>query len=292
MAYSCELCPRRCGADREQTMGFCGVPLRLRCARAALHYWEEPCISGREGSGTVFFSGCTLGCVYCQNYEISHGGEGREITPEKLADIFRALYDAGANNINLVTGTQFTPLILEAFSLYRPPIPVVWNSSGYERVETLRMLEGLVDIYLPDLKHVSPALAALCADAPDYFEYASKAVIEMCRQTGLPVYDERGIMQKGTIVRHLILPGCTADSRKVLDFIAENLPEGTPVSLMRQYTPIEACRVRGLERRITDREYRRVQDYYEALGLSGFTQDAESAEKCYTPPFDLTGILD
>ena len=286
----CRLCPRRCGVDRKVKRGFCGMGEMPKVARAALHFWEEPCISGTRGSGAVFFSGCTLRCAYCQNWPISHEGQGKEITPARLADVFRALEDQGAHNINLVTATPFIPAVLEALSLHRPGIPVVWNTGGYETVETLKMLEGAVDIYLPDLKHVSPRLSALCAGAPDYFDVASAAILEMCRQTGKNVYDDAGIMQKGVVVRHLILPGCTTDSCRVLDFIAEKLPKGIPVSLMRQYTPIPECTVPGLDRRITDREYERVLSHFQALGLSGYTQEKGSASLAYTPPFDLTGV--
>ena len=212
--FICHLCPRDCGADRyeDKGAGYCGAGLLPRVARAALHYWEEPCISGTRGSGTVFFSRCTLGCCYCQNYEISHGGFGQIVTAARLADIFRSLYDQGAHNLNLVTATPYWPAVREALDLYRPPIPVVWNTGGYERVETIAAMKGYVDIFLPDLKHVSSRLSALCAGAPDYFEAASKAVKAMCAQAGPPVYDSAGMMQSGVIVRHLILPGCTVDS--------------------------------------------------------------------------------
>lgn len=286
----CYLCPRACGVDREAETGYCGMGKQPRVARAALHFWEEPCISGTRGSGAVFFSGCTLRCAYCQNHPVSHEGAGKEITARRLSEIFQMLFEQGAHNINLVTGTQFAPAILEALSLYRPPVPVVWNSGGYEALETLKMLEGAVDVYLPDLKHVSPRLSALCAGAADYFAVAGKAIGEMCRQTGRPVYDENGLMQRGTLIRHLILPGCTTDSCRVLDYIAEGLPEGTPVSLMRQYSPVPWCAVPGLDRRVTDQEYARVLARFEALGLSGYTQEKESADGAYTPPFDLTGV--
>ena len=287
---ACTLCPRRCGVDRSEKTGFCGMGEMPKVARAALHFWEEPCISGARGSGTVFFSGCTLRCAFCQNYEISHLGQGKEITVQRLADIFSMLEDQGAHNINLVTATPFVPAILAALEIRKPGIPIVWNTGGYESIGTLKMLEGIVDIYLPDLKHVSPRLSKLCAGAPDYFEVASRAIQEMCRQTGPAVYDENGMLQKGVIVRHLILPGCTMDSRKVLDFIAENLPKGTPVSLMRQYTPSPYCKIPGLDRRITDAEYDRVLAHFQALGLTGYTQEKESADSAYTPPFDLTGV--
>lgn len=286
----CTLCPRRCGIDRSVKKGFCGMGETPRIARAALHFWEEPCISGTRGSGAVFFSGCTLGCVYCQNYEISHEGRGKDVSVHRLAEIFRMLEDQGAHNINLVTGTPFVPAILDALEIHRPGIPVVWNTGGYETLETLKLLEGAVDIYLPDLKHVSPRLSKLCAGAADYFAVASAAIREMCRQTGPEQYDENGMMRRGVIVRHLILPGCTGDSIRALNFIAESLPAGTPVSLMRQYTPIPQCAVPGLDRRLTDREYRRVLDHFRLLNLSGFSQEKEAADKAYTPPFDLTGV--
>ena len=288
----CNLCPRKCDAVRtdDSGAGYCGAGWQPRVARAALHFWEEPCISGTRGSGTVFFSHCTLRCRYCQNYEISHEGVGKDISVERLSRIFRELYEQGAHNINLVTGTPYLPAIRKALDLYRPPIPIVWNTGGYERAETVRALKGYVDVFLPDIKHVSSRLSALCADAPDYFKYASDAVKTMCEQAGPPVYDEDGLIKSGVIVRHLILPGCTVDSMRVLDFIAEQLPQGTPVSLMRQYTPIMQCGIPGLQRRITDREYRRVYEHMLELGLSGYTQEKTSAEKEYTPPFDLTGV--
>ena len=289
MSANCHLCPRECGADRNEKKGYCGMGLSPRLARAALHFWEEPCISGAQGSGTVFFSGCTLRCAYCQNYPISHQGEGKEITVARLADIFRMLEDQGAHNINLVTGTPFVPQILSALEIYRPSIPIVWNCGGYEKVDTVNMLSGAVDIYLPDFKHFSPRLAKLCAGAPDYFDHAAAAIQEMRNQTGRAVYDENGIMQKGTLIRHLILPGCTMDSCRILRYIAEKIPD-TPVSLMRQYSPVSWCQIPGLDRKITDQEYDRVLACYQELGLSGYTQEKESATTAYTPAFDLTGL--
>ncbi len=286
----CFLCPHRCGVDRSAARGFCGMGERPRVARAALHFWEEPCISGARGSGAVFFSGCTLRCAYCQNFSISHGGEGQDISAQRLADIFKELEAQGAHNINLVTGTPFVPAILDALEMYRPSIPIVWNTGGYETLETLKLLEGAVDIYLPDLKHVSPRLSKLCANAPDYFEIASAAILEMCRQTGEAVYDADGMMQKGVIVRHLILPGCTGDSIRALDFIAERLPQGTPVSLMRQFTPEPWCAIPGLDRRVTDAEYGRVLAHFEMLDLPGYTQEKEAADGAFTPKFDGTGV--
>lgn len=288
----CTLCPRMCAAERADLSGagFCKMGALPKLARAALHLWEEPCISGTRGSGAVFFSGCTLRCAYCQNAPISHEGAGSQVSVRRLADIFRALVDQGAHNINLVTGTQFTPAILDALDLYRPPVPVVWNSGGYERVETLRMLKGAVDVYLPDLKHISARLSALCAGAPDYFAFAGPAIKEMCAQTGTPVYDGDGLMLRGTLIRHLILPGCTVEAARVLDFIHDELPTGTPVSLMRQYAPMPSCKVKGLDRRVTDKEYARVLDHMLALGLPGYTQEKDSATRAFTPAFDGTGV--
>ena len=284
----CTICPRNCAADRTPELGngFCRMGSDPVIARAARHDWEEPCISGTRGSGTVFFTGCVLRCAYCQNGEISHRRLGKRITVQELADTFKRLEGEGVHNINLVTPTHFAPAIISALELYRPNIPIVWNSGGYEKVETLRMLEGIVAIYLPDLKHITPAMGKLCAGAPDYFEYASKAIQEMCRQTGPAVYDNNGIMLKGTLVRHLILPGLTGESIKLLDWIAENLPEGTTVSLMRQYVPMNEVSIPGLNRRITEKEYRRVRDHMLSLGLPGYEQDALSADAAYVPPFE------
>lgn len=282
----CELCPRRCGADRETRPGFCGLKKELRIARIAPHLWEEPPISGQRGTGAVFFSGCTLRCVYCQNGEISHGCAGRTFTPRELANALKRLTDLGMHTISLITGTPFVPQILEALALYRPPLPLVWNSSGYETVETLRMLEGTVDVYLPDLKHYSARMGRLCAGAPDYFAAASAAIREMCRQTGSPVLGEDGILRRGTLIRHLILPGLTGESMKLLTWIRDTLPEGTPVSLMRQYIPCNGVSVPGLDRRITEQEYRRVLAHMQALSLPGFVQEAEAADRDFIPVFN------
>ena len=255
-------------------------------ARAAPHLWEEPPISGIRGTGAVFFSGCTLRCVYCQNGEISHRNAGRLFTPRELSDTLKRLADLGVHTLSLITGTPFIPRILDALELWRPPLPLVWNTSGYERVETLRRLEGVVDVYLPDLKHFTARAGQLCAGAPDYFTAASAALKEMCRQTGSPVYDEGGIMLKGTLVRHLILPGFTGESLRLLTWIRDELPSGTPVSLMRQYIPCNGVSVPGLGRRITPREYRRVRDHMLALDLPGFLQEPDSADRDFIPVFN------
>lgn len=258
----------------------------MRIARIAPHLWEEPPVSGTRGTGAVFFSGCTLRCVYCQNAEISHRGAGRPFTPRDLSEALRRLADLGVHTVSFITGTPFVPQILDALELWRPPLPLVWNTSGYETVETLRRLEGAVDVYLPDLKHFSARSGQLCAGAPDYFTAASAALKEMCRQTGAPVYGEDGIMTRGTLVRHLILPGLTGESLRLLTWIRDELPPGTPVSLMRQYVPCNGVSVPGLDRRITDREYRRVRDHMLALDLPGFLQDAASADKEFIPVFN------
>lgn len=287
----CILCPRLCGVDRTERVGYCGSGSLPKVARAAKHHWEEPCISGTEGSGTVFFSGCTLGCVFCQNREISRGGTGREVTVEHLADIFKRLEGQGVHNLNLVTPTHFTPQILQALELAKPTVPVVMNCGGYERVETLRQWEGKVQVYLPDLKYFSPELSAKYSAAPDYFAVASKAIMEMHRQQPQLVW-EGDLLKSGLIIRHLVLPGCMKDSLKVLDFLDKNLPKDSfLLSLMSQYTPTENCKqFPEINRRVTTYEYRKVADRAAELGFSGFAQDRRSAKEEYTPPFNLEGV--
>ena len=290
--FLCSLCPRRCGALRTGTEGggFCGMPALPVVARAALHFWEEPCISGTQGSGTVFFSGCNLGCVFCQNGSISHGRFGRPVTIPRLREIFQELIAQGAHNINLVTPTHFAPAIREA--LETPlAVPVVWNSGGYELPETLRTLEGKVQIYLPDLKYADSALAARYSGAADYFETATAAIREMFRQVGRCVWDADGVLQRGVIIRHLLLPGALENTKAVLDWIAGTFPAGSVlVSLMSQYTPQPGAE--GLLRRkVTGAESRAARAYMENLGLTaGYYQDSSSAREEYTPPFDLTGV--
>lgn len=284
----CTLCPRQCHAERTsgKGTGFCRLPETLLIARIQPHLWEEPPISGQRGTGAVFFSGCTLRCVYCQNGDISHRNEGRIFTPGQLADSMRRLVDAGMQTVSLITATPWLEAVLEALELYRPPVPLVWNTSGYETVETLKRLEGIVDVYLPDFKHYSEKMGQLCAKAPDYFTAASAALKEMCRQTGPAQYDEEGIMRKGVLIRHLILPGLTGESIRLLDWIAENLPAGTPVSLMRQYLPCNNVNIPGLTRKITEREYQRVRQHMIGLGLPGFLQEAVSADEGFIPLFN------
>ena len=289
--YICDACPRACHAQRGETgSGFCRMGAEPMLARAALHFDEEPVISGDCGSGAVFFSGCALRCRFCQNYSISHDGFGKTISVERLREIYFELIGQGANNINLVNPTHFTDAILESLE-GGLPVPVVWNTGGYERVETLRRLEGKVQVYLPDLKYISPDSARKYSAARDYFDYAAPALREMLRQTGPVVLDENGLIQSGVIVRHLILPGCTEESIAILDWIAENLP-GAWVSLMAQYLPFgNVAGVDALDRRLTQEEYDRVVDHLMELGLEdGFVQELSSSDEKYIPAFDLTGV--
>ena len=295
-AFSCAACPRRCGALRKPAQpsgGFCGMPAGFVVARAALHQWEEPCISGQHGSGTVFFSGCSLRCVYCQNQQVSLGRYGALVTEENLLRMFDRLIEQGAHNLNLVNPTHYAPMLAKALKKYCSPVPVIYNSGGYERVEMLKALEGLVDIYLPDLKYVDSAVSLRYSGAADYFDYASKAILEMSRQVGKAAFDKNGVMKKGLIVRHLILPRNTAQSIKALTWIHENLPEGTLGSLMCQYTPCgELENFPELQRRLTRREYEKVVDQMLELGLTGgYLQELSSAKEEYIPPFDLTGVI-
>ena len=298
----CTLCPRACGADRAagQT-GLCGAGDTLRAARAALHHWEEPCLSGDPeaptGSGTVFFSGCALGCCYCQNYGISQEGQGRPLTEARLAEIFLELQAKGARNINLVTATQWLPWVLPALDSARRRglrLPVAYNTGGYETVQTVQALAGYVDIWLTDFKYDSPALAAELSRAGNYPAVADRALRAMLRQTGAPVYDPEGYLRRGVIVRHLVLPGQAADSQAVLRRLAAvRRQEKVPflLSLMSQFTPFYHAADHGLGRRITSYEYRKVVDAALALGLTdGYMQEKSSAREEYTPPFDGEGL--
>ena len=290
----CNLCPRMCGArrDAKRGNGYCRMGAMPVVARAALHFWEEPCISGTKGSGTVFFTGCSLQCVFCQNEQISVRREvGRALTARELSDVFFRLIEQGAHNINLVNPTHFASGIAEALRFRPLPVPVVYNSGGYERAETLRMLEGLISIYLPDYKYRDSALSQRLSGAADYPEHAAEAILEMVRQTGPASFDGDGMLQRGTIVRHLILPGHTRNSIEVLDWLKENLPEGTLVSLMAQYVPCgRAADYPEIDRRITKREYEKVQQHLFALGLDGYVQERKSAKKDFIPPIDLEGL--
>jgi len=284
----CDQCPRKCGAQREEysSGGVCGAPLLPKIARAELHFWEEPAISGTNGSGTIFFSGCPLKCVFCQNQPISRGGVGQVVSVERLAELMRELEQKGAHNINFVTPTHYTHAIREALTIYRPAIPIVYNCGGYESVEALKELEGLVDIYLPDLKYSDDALAQSFSKAGDYFATATAAICEMFRQTGKAEFDENGMMTRGTVVRHLILPGYVKNTIGVLKWLRDHLPEVT-ISVMAQYFPIGKFPEHPeLERPITAREHERVLSFLEKNGMTdGWVQDRESADASYVPEF-------
>ncbi len=293
--YPCNLCPRRCGADRKTSSGYCGCGSGIKLARAAPHFWEEPCISGTRGSGTIFFSGCGLKCCYCQNYKISGEGFGREVTEERLARILLELQEKGVHNINLVTASQYLPGILRALDIAKLAlhIPIVWNTGGYERIEAIRALEGYIDIYLPDIKYFSPQLSQEYSKAKDYFDITSAAVKEMIEQTGAVEYDAQGVMLRGVIIRLMVLPGHREDSIAILRWISDNLPKGRYLlSLMSQYTPVyKASEHSGINRRVTTFEYDSVVNEALKLGLdNGFIQQRSSAKKEYTPRFDLEGV--
>lgn len=284
----CDQCPRNCRIERspQKSGGICGAPALPKVARAELHFWEEPAISGKNGSGTIFFSGCPLKCVYCQNSEISRGGVGEIITVERLAELIRDLEEKGAHNINFVTPTHYVHAIKAALSIYRPKIPIVYNCSGYEKVETLRFLEGIVDIYLPDMKYSDNTLAQKFSKAGDYFETATAAIREMYRQTGTALYDHEGMLQKGTVVRHLILPGHVRNTIGVLKWLRDELPEVT-ISIMSQYFPIGNFPDQPeLERPITPKEQERVLHFLNKNHMTnGWIQDLESADASYVPQF-------
>lgn len=311
--HDCTLCPRNCHADRANGQtGYCGETDQIRAARAALHMWEEPCISGQAGSGTVFFSGCNMGCVFCQNHTISKGTTGKRISPERLGDIFLELQAQNACNINLVTPAHFIPQIKKALEYAKTSglsIPVVYNTSSYEKADTLKELDGLIDIYLPDLKYISPALSKKYSFAEDYFIYASSAIQEMVRQAGPPVFapqplsetesgedDYSGpLMKKGVIVRHLMLPGCMEDSRKVLEYLYSTYKNDIYVSIMNQYTPIpsylDAQAYPELNRTVSPKEYDKLTDYALRIGIeNGFIQEGTTCLESFIPLFDCSGI--
>ncbi len=298
MEKRCNLCPRRCNVLRAKgERGACGMGDTVRVARAALHPFEEPCISGTRGSGTVFFVGCSLGCIFCQNQAIREPAVGKALTEGELGRVFLALQAAGAHNINLVTPTHFADRIAAALAAVKGQlrIPVVYNCGGYERVETLQMLKGLVDIYLPDFKYICPALAASYSHAPDYAAHATAALAEMVRQVGAVQTDAEGMMTRGVMVRHLVLPGSRADSIAVLDRIADTVsPADIRLALMRQYTPDFAPKdgPKALLRRVTSFEYDAVMAHAVSLGFEGYFQRKESAERSFTPDFAERNILD
>lgn len=291
----CALCPRQCRVERRNVRGYCGETEQVRVARASLHMWEEPCISGSAGSGTVFFAGCPLRCVFCQNRTIAFGEKGKALTPEQLTALFLLLQHKGAHNINLVTPTHFAPQIADALKgakMQGLSIPVVYNTSGYETVHTLRLLEGVVDIYLPDLKYYSAAVSQKYSRAPDYFAYASRAIEEMVRQTGAPVFDGEQ-MRTGVIVRHMVLPGHVNDAKAVLKYLYDTYKEDVYISIMNQYTPPKDIEdYPEISRRVTRREYERVVDYAIELGIqNAFIQEGDTAKESFIPDFDEELLL-
>lgn len=287
----CSICPRKCGVSRENTLGFCNSPNEFRVARAALHFWEEPCISGKNGSGTVFFSGCNLKCVFCQNYEISRENKGLAVSDERLVEIFEHLIKQGAENINLVNPTHYAGRIADVLSKWKSPVPIVYNSSGYESVETLKKLKGLVDVYLPDFKYIRNDKALRYSKAEDYPEIAKKAIAEMISQQPQCEFSG-GLMKKGVIIRHLILPQNTNSSIEIMDYIAENF-FAAYLSLMAQYVPCgNLALYPEINRKITKREYEKVLNYAINKGMEKiFVQECEAASKVYIPPFDFSGVI-
>lgn len=289
----CNACPRKCNIERnigEFSRGFCKMPYNAVLARASLHLWEEPVISGERGSGAIFFSGCNLRCVFCQNFEISHENFGKQVSKSEFIDIVKRLENQGAHTINLVNPTHFVPFIKEVLSEYKPSVPVVYNTGGYDDVESIRSLDGLINVYLPDLKYFDSDVSKKYSNAENYFEKASKAVVEMQKQVGKSVIKD-GIMQKGLIIRHLVLPKNTDQSIKILRWIKDNLPIDTYISLMSQYVPYVKTEYKELNRRIVTAEYQKVIDEFERLGFeNGFMQERSSAQTDFIPKFDLSGV--
>ncbi len=293
---NCHLCPRECGVDRTQGIGGCKVGSTITAARAALHMWEEPCISGEEGSGAVFFSGCNLGCVYCQNREIALGHSGKVITEARLCEIYLELQEKKANNINLVTAGHYLPIVIDSIKRARKNglhIPIVYNSSGYEKVEAIQALDGVADIFLPDFKYINKKTAAMYSNAPDYPEVSKRALAQMVKQTGEAQFDEREMMMRGVIVRHLILPGHIEESKEAIRYLYETYGDQIYISIMNQYTPMPGIEKRfpELGRTITQAEYDEVVDYAIDLGVeNGFIQEGETAKDSFIPQFDNTGV--
>jgi len=292
----CMLCPRNCGVNRNNNaLGFCKMGKDLMVARATLHFWEEPIISGEKGSGTVFFSGCNLKCVFCQNFQISTNNFGKKITTERLSEIFLELQSQGANNINLVTPTHFIPQIIEAITLAKAKglnLPIVYNSSGYEKIETIKLLKGYIDIYLPDFKYFDDRYAIKYSKCPNYFEYASKSIAEMISQTGKPVFNSEGLLVKGTIVRHMMLPRLLEDSKKIIHYLVENYNDDIFISIMNQYTPTNNIqKYPEINCTVSNEEYDSLIDYAIDIGIkNGFMQEGETQKTSFIPEFDTTGV--
>lgn len=292
---NCMLCGHRCGADRaENETGFCSMGETAVLSKVMLHKWEEPCISGTNGSGAIFFAGCSLRCAFCQNWEISHMRKGLPVDIDRLRDIFDELADQGAHNINLVNPTHFVPFIQKAFKRYQKRIPVVYNTHGYDSLDALHRMDGIVDVYLPDLKYTYSLPARRYSSAPNYFEVAKVAIDEMFRQVGPVQYDENGLLKKGVIIRHLVLPGQIDSAKDVIDYVADHFEKGSVLfSLMSQYIPCgEATRYPEINRRLTQEEYDEVSQYlmYSPID-NGFMQELDSADEQYVPDFDLSGVL-
>lgn len=293
---SCKLCPRSCGVNRlKDKVGYCGAGKNIRVARAALHYWEEPCISGSIGSGTVFFSYCTLKCVFCQNYNISQCSYGKEITIDRLAEIFLELQEKGALNINLVTPTHYVPQIVEALKIAKGrglKLPIIYNSSGYEKVETIKLLKGYIDVYLPDMKYFDNKYSIKYSKAKDYFLYAKEAIDEMINQVGEVEFDKNGIIKKGVIIRHLMLPGLLFDSKKIIDYIHSTYGNKVYISIMNQYTPLEHVKIYPeLNRPLNQKHYEALIDYAVSIGVeNGFIQEEGTDKESFIPLFDFEGV--
>ena len=291
----CSMCPRACGAERtNEKSGYCGVGMEFKVARAALHMWEEPCISGKNGSGTVFFSGCNLGCCYCQNAAISRGQSGKDISAERLVEIFFELKQRGAHNINLVTPTHYALAlvpVLEQVKKQGLDLPIVYNCGGYESVDTLKQLDGLVDIYMPDFKYWSNLLALRYSKAADYKSVAQAAIAEMVRQRGACRFDREGMMTSGVLVRHMVLPGAYADAKRILGYLYKPYGNNIYISIMSQYTPIGTPKYAALAERISDAEYAAILDYAAAIGIeNAFVQEGEAALESFIPSFDNSGV--
>ena len=293
MSYICTLCPRNCGAERNKQTGkgYCKAGTLPKIAHAHAHMWEEPCISGTSCSGTIFFSGCVLSCVFCQNEKISRNGYGKTVTVNDMCELIKRLEQSGVHNINLVSPTPYIEAIIQCFERYKPCIPVVYNTGGYEKADTIKRLEGIVDIYLPDLKYIRGELSKKYSGASDYFDFAAPAIDEMVRQTGVPVFDEKGLLLRGTVVRHLILPSNTKNSAEVLGYLSDRYGKKILVSLMAQYVPFGLSeKYPEINRRITRREYQKVYDLLEQLDLEGYVQELSSAKKEYIPNFDISTV--
>ena len=292
----CNLCPRNCNVDRDKKLGYCGAPNEMVIARYSRHMWEEPIISGDKGSGTIFFSYCNLRCSFCQNYELSELHKGRVVSVDDFSDIVMDLQNSGVHNINLVTPTMFVPKIIEGVKLARDKglnIPIVYNTSSYENVDTVKMLDGYVDIYLPDLKYYDNNLSKKYSGVDNYFKYASKAIDEMVRQVGSVKLDDKGMMVKGVIVRHMVMPGCVEDSKKIIKYLYDKYHDNIIISIMTQYTPVRKNKYSELNRRVYDYEYNEVVNYAYDIGVrKAFIQDGDSQEESFIPDFDKFRVLD